>query len=102
MKLKYQLWNEEPALVLREATTEDYMKTNREIWNFIHSHRHHVLRDYYKECKTANVRAFDLTDEEIKNGNFLIVAFKSTSEEHLPYIAILQEKLGLVVEGIPA
>lgn len=102
MKIKYQkVPDDRSALVAHDVSTQEYMDIDRKIWNFIHCHKHHVLREYYRECKAANVRSYNPTEEDIKNKVLTLVLLDSEWEQHALYIAILQKELGLVIEDLP-
>ena len=89
------------ALVITGVSITDFYKHADKIWNFIYTHNHHVLRPFYRECKKAGVCNYHINEENYDPEQFPTVVFKSSWEDHKPYIEILQRELGLVIEDLP-
>ncbi len=101
MKIRYIPMHEGGQLQAFEATTEEAMALMERIWQFVCTHRHHVLRKYYMECKIADVFKSRNGFNEAK-GTFNVLNFFSAWENHAPYVDILQRELNLEIEGLPA
>lgn len=101
MKIRYIPMHEGGRLQVFEATAEEAMALMERIWQFVCSHRHHVLRKYYMECKIADVFKCRNGFNEVK-GTFSILNFFSSWENHAPYVEILQRELMLDIENLPA
>ncbi len=101
MKIRYIPMHEGGQLQAFEATTEEAMALMERIWQFVCSHRHHVLRKYHMECKIADVFKTRNGFNEAK-GTFNVLNLFSAWENHAPYVDILQRELNLEIEGLPA
>lgn len=101
MQLKYQKIHGKSCIVLYVDDTDEYCSMYNKIYTFNAQHRCHVLREYYRECKEADVWIYQPVEEDFQNKVFPIMIFRSEWEQHAPYIAILQKELGLVIEDLP-
>ena len=100
MKIRYVSMHEGGQLQAFEITADEAIKLMDDVWKFVCTHRHHVLRKYYMECKIADVFKSRNGFNEAK-GTFNILNFFSAWENHAPYVEILQRELSLEIEDLP-
>lgn len=102
MKVKYEIINGQPHLVAHDLEDWfDFKQISNKIWNFIYSHQVFPLRQYYRQCKNANVRSYYIEENHDITKGVTIVVLNSDWENHSPYLTILQSQLKLVIEDLP-
>ncbi len=68
----------------------------RKISDFMYTHKHHVLRDHFNECKISNITL--LGDQVNDDGTVLLLKFFAPYDDYKPYLDILQKEFDLQIE----
>lgn len=101
MKIKYNVVEGKAHLVIHDVDWSGFNQETKTIWIFIHGHQRFVLRQYYRECKLANVSPYYIEETDHIQKGLPVLVFNSKWEEHKSYIEILQRELKIIIEDLP-